>query len=109
MDAIIEMATIFGKNKMKSTAMLHGVVFDCTIGTIGDKGFPLWHVVQWSAYNTRPEEGDTLTSDVKEAVKFLEQLLELDPRRRISARAALQSDFLASEDTESEGDEMEVL
>ena len=108
-DAMIEMATIFGKIKMKNIAMLHGVIFDCTLGTVGDKGFPLSHVVQWSAYNSRPEEGDTLTPEVKEAVKFLEMLLELDPRRRISARAALQSDFLATEETESEADEMDVL
>ena len=93
---------------MKNTAMLHGVVFECTLGTVGEKGFPLSHVVQWSAYNTRPEEGDTLAPDVKEAVKFLELLLELDPRRRTSARGALQTDFLATEETESEADAMDV-
>ena len=108
-DAMIELATMFGRNKMKSTAMLHGAIFDCTLSTVGDKGFPLWHVVQWSAYQQRPEEGNALDSDVKEAVKFLEMLLELDPRRRVSARVALQSDFLAIEETDTEADEMDVL
>ena len=108
-DAMIELVTMFGRNKMKSTAMLHGTIFDCTLSTVGDKGFPLWHVIQWSAYQQRPEEGNALDSDVREAVKFLETLLELDPRKRLSARAALQSDFLATGETDIEADEMDVL
>lgn len=108
-EAMIEIATIFGRQKMKQCAALHGVIFECTIPTVGQPGFPLSHIVQWSTSATRPDEGDALDPGVKETVKFLEQCLELDPRRRISARAALASNFLADIDLETETDEMDVL
>lgn len=50
-----------------------------------------------------------MAPDIKKTVKFLELCLELDPRRRISARAALASDFLAEADPETETDELDVL
>lgn len=106
---MIEIATIFGRQKMRQCAVLHGAVFECTIPTIGQSGFPLSDIVQWSTSATRPDEGDDLPRDVKQAVKFLELCLELDPRRRISARAALASDFLAETDPETETDELDVL
>ena len=105
---MIELATIFGKARMRMNAILHGAMFECTLGTISEKGFPLAHIVQWSMSNTRPDEKDTLSPDIKEAVKFLELLLELDPRKRISARTALETDFLR-EGVETEDDEMDVL
>jgi len=108
-DAMIELATMFGRNKMKSAALLHGATFDCTLNTVGDKGFPLWHVIQWSGYQQRPEDGNALDPGINDAVKFLELLLEFDPRKRISARAALQTDFLALEETDTEAEEMDVL
>ena len=94
---------------MKSAALLHGATFDCTLNTVGDKGFPLWHVIQWSGYQQRPEDGNALDPGINDAVKFLEMLLEFDPRKRISARAALQTDFLALEETDTEAEEMDVL
>ena len=106
---MIEIATIFGQKKMKQCAALHGAVFECTLPTIGQTGFPLSHIVQWSTSTTRPDEADDLPADIKETVKFLELCLELDPRRRISARAALASDFLAEADMETEIDELNVL
>ena len=108
-DAMIETGTIFGRVKMKQCAMLHGTMFDCTLSSIGEKGHPLPHIVQWSTSITRPEQEDDLEPDVKEAIKFLEVLMELDPRRRISARAALAHQFLAEDLYDTEPDEMEVL
>ena len=65
--------------------------------------------MQWSVSTNRPDEKEDLSPEVKECVEFLKLLLELDPRKRISARAALASEFLA-ESGESEGeDEMEIL
>ena len=107
-DAMIEIASIFGKSRLRTCAILHGAVFECTLATVGEKGFPLSHIVQWSTSSTRPEERETLAPDVRETVKFLEVLLELDPRKRISARAALEGDFLR-DISESENDEMQVL
>ena len=109
-EAMIEIATIFGQKKMRQCAALHGAAFECTLSSVGEKGFPLAYIVQWSTSPTRPEESEDLEPDIIETVKFLELLLELDPRRRISARAALASDFLAEEqypDTETE--DMDVL
>ena len=107
---MIEIATIFGQQKMRQCAMLHGAIFECTIPTVGKQGFSLAQIIQWStAARGSDNEGD-LDPGVKDAVKFLEQCLELDPRRRISARAALASDFLAEETFfDTEPDEMNVL
>lgn len=101
-EAMIEIATIFGKQRMRGCAFLHGAVWDCNIPTIGEKGFPLSQIVQWS---TSEKVGEHMDQETKETVKFLEQCLQLDPSKRISARAALASDFLAEEacpDTEVE-------
>ena len=106
---MIEIATIFGQKKMKQCAALHGAVFECTLPTIGQAGFPLPHIVQWSTSITKPDEGEYLPADIRESVKFLELCLELDPRRRISARAALASDFLANADPDTETDELGIL
>ena len=108
-EALIEISTIFGQKKMKQCAALHGAIFECTLPTIGQSGFPLPHIVQWSTSYARPDDEDDLATDIKETIKFLELCLELDPRRRISARAALASDFLAESDSETEPDEMNVL
>jgi len=68
--------------------------------------------VQWSVSSNRPDEKEDLGSEMKEAVEFLKLLLELDPRKRISARAALASEFLyegGESEEEGEGDEMAIL
>ena len=92
---------------MKAVAMLHGTIFECSLPTIGDKGYLLKHIVQWSVSSKRPEEGEDLDPEMMECVAFLELCLELDPRKRISARRALASDFLA-EDRPSESDRDEL-
>lgn len=61
--------------------------------------------MQWSTCPIRPEDGEGLDSETKKIVKFLELLLELDPRKRFSARAALGSEFLMVEEKEEEGGE----
>lgn len=107
---MIEIATIFGRRQMRTCAALHGAVFECSLPTVGQTGFPLAHIVQWSTSATKPDEREDLAPDVRETVKFLELCLELDPRRRISARAALANEFLAEETgSETEADEMDVL
>ncbi len=108
-DAMIEIATIFGRHRMKQCAMLHGSIFECNLNSVGEKGFSLSHIVQWSTSITRPEQADGLEQDVKETIRFLELLLELDQRKRLSARAALASDFLTQETYETEADEINIL
>ncbi|KAL9032979.1 MAG: hypothetical protein Q9214_007729, partial [Letrouitia sp. 1 TL-2023] len=105
-EAMIEMASIFGQRKMKSVALLHGTVFECTLPTVGQSGYCLKQIVQWSA-GRYESEGD-LDPEMMECIAFLELCLELDPRKRVSARKALASDFLAERaPPESEGGEME--
>lgn len=107
---MIEIGAIFGQRKLKASSILHGAVFESTIPSIGEKGFSLEHLVQWSKSAVRPEQKDALDRENKACIKFLELLLELDPRKRISARSALLTDFLTEESyPETEEDEMDIL
>ena len=105
-EAMIEIATIFGRQRMRGCAYLHGAVWDCNIPTIGEKGFPLAQIVQWS---TSDKVGEPMDQETKETVKFLEQCLQLDPGKRISARAALASDFLSEAYPDTELEEVGAL
>lgn len=106
-DAIVEIASIFGQKRMKTCAQLHGAVFECSLPSVGEKGFLLKQIVQWSVSSTRPDEREEIDPEVMECISFLELCLDLDPKKRISARKALTSDFLA-EEVEEEMDEDDV-
>ncbi len=96
-EAMIEIATIFGTRRMKACAYLHGAVLETNIPTIGNAGFSLEKIIMWSTCrnDSGPNgEEDPLTSEEKLAVEFLERCLELDPNKRISAEEALQHEFL---------------
>ena len=110
-EAMIEIASVFGQRRMKACALLHGAVFDCTIPSIGEKGYPLEKLIVWSTCRSlEPEGATTLNTGEKAAVKFLERCLELDPRKRISAEEALEHDFLSERVPGEEAeDEMDVL
>ena len=109
-EAIIEIASIFGQRRMKACANLHGAVFECTVPTIGERGHSLEELIQWSVTSVRPEEGDCLNSDTKEVIQFLTLLLEMDPKKRLTARAALRTSFLREQKSvESEEEEMDIL
>ncbi|KAG4028844.1 hypothetical protein MFRU_019g01300 [Monilinia fructicola] len=96
-EAMIEIATIFGVKRMKNCAYLHGTVFETNIPTIGQAGFALEKIILWST--CRNEAGpdgaeQPLTKEEKLAVEFLERCLELNPHKRISAEDALNHPFL---------------
>ncbi|KAH0543292.1 hypothetical protein FGG08_002355 [Glutinoglossum americanum] len=112
-EALIEIATIFGSRRMKACANLHGAVFETTIPTIGEKGFHLEKIILWatnrSGKNERGEE-EKLPPDELQAVKFLQRCFELDPQRRISAEEALRHEFLAGAGEEGDyDDEVKML
>lgn len=90
-EAMIEIATIFGAKRMKAAGLLHGCVFETTIPTIGTQGFTMEKIILWS---TCRGEDKPLTRHERLAVRFLEQCMELDPSRRITAAEALEHDFL---------------
>jgi len=93
-DAMIEMASIFGKRRMKAVAAMHGSVFETNIETIGDRGFTFEKIIVWASCR-EPEQGP-LHAGEKQAVDFLEGLLELDPGRRWSAKEALSHEFFTA-------------
>jgi cell division control protein 7 len=105
-EAMIEIATIFGVKKMKHCAYLHGTSFETTIPTIGQAGFSLEKIILWSTCRNDGGKGgaeEPLTDDEKLAVSFLECCFELDPNKRISAVEALEHPFL-NEDLSKEED-----
>ena len=111
-DAMIEIATIFGSRRMRNCALLHGSVFESTIPTIGEKGYTMQKLILWSTCRSKDHEGGDpeLSAGEKHAIRLLERCLELDPSKRISAKEALEHDFLAEGGSlEQDEDEIEVL
>ena len=113
-EAMIEIATIFGQSRMRAAGQLHGCMFETTIPTVGLGGFSLERIILWSTW--RSETGQSLNAEEKLAVEFLGRCLELDPSRRISADEALEHEFLqmglqgSQESVElGEDDEMDIL
>ncbi|KJZ73452.1 hypothetical protein HIM_07246 [Hirsutella minnesotensis 3608] len=90
-EAMIEIATIFGSKRMKAAGLLHGCVFETSIPTVGQQGFTMEKIILWSTCRT---DDKPLTADEKLAVRFLERCMELDPSRRITAEQALEHEFL---------------
>lgn len=90
-EAMIEIATIFGTKKMKLAAQVHGAAFETNIPTIPHAGFSLGKVILWS---TAREGKRPFDEDEELAVDFLTRCMELEPSRRISAKDALDHDFL---------------
>ncbi|KAK2590706.1 Cell division control protein 7 [Conoideocrella luteorostrata] len=106
-EAMIEIATIFGSKRMKAAGLLHGCVFETSIPTVGQQGFTMEKIILWSTCRT---DDKPLTDEEKLAVRFLERCMELDPSRRITAEQALEHPFLQIDQPQSRdlGDEDEV-
>ncbi|KAI1098142.1 kinase-like protein [Jackrogersella minutella] len=100
-EAMIEIATIFGSKRMKHAGQLHGCMFETTIPTIGERGFSFEKIMLWSTCRSdggKDGKSNTLTYEEKEAIEFLTRCMDLDPNRRISAKEALAHDFLQVEE-----------
>lgn len=105
-DAMIEITTMFGTRKMRSCALLHGSVLETNIPSTNEKGHSLEKIILWATGRVK----ETLRKDETQAVRFLERLLELDPRKRISAEEALEHEFLAGAgESSADDDEMEMV
>ncbi|KAB5511723.1 kinase-like domain-containing protein [Coniochaeta sp. 2T2.1] len=111
-EAMIEIATIFGQKRMRAAGQVHGCMFETNIPTIGAGGFTLERIVLWSTCRDSPQ---SLEDDERLAIDFLNRCMELDPARRISAEEALEHDFLRlgleeeHEGMAMEEDEMDIL
>ncbi|RYP79000.1 hypothetical protein DL769_003090 [Monosporascus sp. CRB-8-3] len=117
-EAMIEIATIFGSRRMKQAGQLHGCMFDTNIPTIGAAGFSFEKIMLWSTCRSDPSNKDAgkgqgqLTDEEKGALEFLRLCMELDPSKRVSAEDALRHPFLTlddDEEAEGEGEEDEVM
>ncbi|KAI0864771.1 putative cell cycle protein kinase [Xylaria cubensis] len=120
-EAMIEIATIFGSKRMKMAGQLHGCMFDHTIPTIGAQGFSLEKIMLWSTCRTDGGRSGTasgtanvLNPEEKEAIEFLNRCMDLDPTRRISAAEALRHPFLrvsveAEQEPEVDAEEVMML
>ncbi|KAL2751856.1 hypothetical protein ACRALDRAFT_1014247, partial [Sodiomyces alcalophilus JCM 7366] len=103
-EAMIEIATIFGYRRMRHAGLIHGCMFETSIPTIGAAGFTLDKIILWSTCRSPGSSADgypagkPLTAEEKVAIEFLERCLELDPAKRISARDALKHEFLRQAD-----------
>ncbi|KAF3912943.1 PAK-2p27 [Orbilia brochopaga] len=111
-DAIIEMATVFGRAKMRVCAALHadlqyqGATFETVIPTITEKGHSLGRIVEWATARSRD---NPLTLEEKTALQFLEATLELNYQRRLSADQALLHPFLTDIVPDVSDDEVETI
>ncbi|KAK2757857.1 hypothetical protein FQN54_004263 [Arachnomyces sp. PD_36] len=86
-DAMIEMASVFGIRRMKAAALLHGQIFETSLPSIGEKGYGWEKLVHWSSCEAE------LTDSIRQATQFLSGLMELDPAKRLSAKEALRHEF----------------
>lgn len=103
-EAMIELTTLFGSKRMKQAGLLHGVMLETDIPTIGYQGFTLEKIIMWST--CKVDTGEKLTDEEKLAIRFLERCLDLNPNERITAEEALEHEFLVEpvEEDEEEDD-----
>ncbi|KXJ89282.1 kinase-like domain-containing protein [Microdochium bolleyi] len=104
-EAMIEIATIFGTKRMKQAGAIHGCVFETNIPSIGAQGFSFEKIMLWSTCRSdgKSQKGNALTEDEKEALEFLSRCMDLDPNKRISADEALLHPFLKIDDGDEDG------
>ncbi|KAF5101400.1 hypothetical protein D0Z00_000879 [Geotrichum galactomycetum] len=122
-EALVELATVFGRRKLEECAALHGVVFETTIPTIKDAPVQLEKLIEWclaaykphaalahearrqrflrrSMQGTGTSSGASdranyaLTDDELRAIRFLSALLDVNPHTRLSAQQAQRHQFL---------------
>jgi cell division control protein 7 len=112
-DSLLELTHIFGKKRMAQTALIHGSVMDTNIPTYNDAGYSLRKIVLWATDRTKKDEDGQplhqLSADEEEAIHFLEQCLELDPAKRITAEDALKHPFIAGAGLGDDTDEPVLL
>ncbi|KAI7781634.1 kinase-like protein [Diaporthe eres] len=108
-EAMIEIATIFGHRRMRIAGQQHGCMFDTTIPTIGQNGFDLGKIIMWSTL--RDEKKQPFSDEERIALDFLARCMELDPSKRIDADEALEHEFLmmGKESQGNEEEDMDVL
>ncbi|EPY54033.1 CDC7 protein kinase Hsk1 [Schizosaccharomyces cryophilus OY26] len=101
-DALMEIACIFGKNEMRQVAALHGCTFETNVNTLTEKRVNFRKLILWASCGSasiykeklmhKPSFEESLCLD------FLERCLELDCNKRITACEAMAHDFMYLDD-----------
>ncbi|OJD37201.1 cell cycle protein [Diplodia corticola] len=109
-DALLELTAIFGKSRMRETALLHGQVFETNIPSYSEAGHGFEKIILWCTNRNQKDENGRrvgLSSEEKEAIEFLQRCLECDPTKRITAQEALEHPFILQVDEMEHEDDAE--
>lgn len=90
-DALVEMATIFGRREMRQVSLLHNCVFETNIPTISEERTPWAQLIDWS----REERVREDNPEESNAIDLLDKMMTLDCRQRLSAAECLQHEFFS--------------
>ncbi|KAK5124542.1 hypothetical protein LTR85_001759 [Meristemomyces frigidus] len=96
-DAFVELCCIFGKKRMKETALLHGQVLQTNVPTLSENGHGWEKILLWCTGRSKkgPDGEGGMSDEELAAIEFMKVCLELDPAKRITAEEALEHPFLA--------------
>jgi cell division control protein 7 len=98
-DALLELAALLGKRRLRETALLHGQVFETNIPSYGEHGHGWDKIVLWCTNRAGRDDAGRrrhdLRPDERAAVDFLDLLLQCNPAKRITADEALAHPFIA--------------
>lgn len=86
-DALVELASIFGREEMSAAALCYDRIWHCKIPTVPVQRLSWRHLCK----QLNPSWKETVP---EEAFNFLDRLLDLDYRKRITALEALDHPFL---------------
>ncbi|KAG5440750.1 hypothetical protein PCK2_000186 [Pneumocystis canis] len=94
-NALVELAHIFGRTEMKKCARLHDCSFHDNIPSISDSRISWWQLIKIFSINDSYciFDGED-ESFVNFALDFLEKCLTLNPSQRIQSKTALEHPFL---------------
>ncbi|KAF1809039.1 serine/threonine protein kinase Hsk1 [Eremomyces bilateralis CBS 781.70] len=107
-DAVLEMAALFGKKKMHQAGMLHGQMFETNIPTYRESGYSWEKIVLWAS-GRDGSKGGRLHQDEKDAIEFMELCFAIDPKERITATGALEHPFINSYAPDDAEDMVDLL
>ena len=104
-EALLEIAVIFGKARMETCAMLHNRTFHCNIPTVGHSGSLTEFIHRLNPDLADPghhPDPEQYRQDVANALDMVKSCLHVDCTRRKTAAELLQHPFLRIPDEEDE-------